>query len=45
MRFEGQGILYTAPHNLGVTGFLRVSHWMEVAQHFASVSATSRGRS
>lgn len=36
-RFEGQGLLYTAPHNLNATGFVRVHHWLEVAQYFAQV--------
>jgi 5'(3')-deoxyribonucleotidase len=36
-RFEGQGLLYTAPHNLNATGFVRVNHWQEVAQYFAQV--------
>ena len=35
-RFEGQGLLYTAPHNLNATGFMRVENWDEVAQYFAS---------
>jgi 5'-nucleotidase len=33
--FEGQGILFTAPHNLTASGFVRVNDWQEVAQHFA----------
>ena len=33
-RFEGQGLLFTAPHNLTATGFLRVNSWQEVAEHF-----------
>jgi len=36
-RFEGQGLLYTAPHNLAATGFIRVNNWREVAEYFASV--------
>ncbi|MGC9157472.1 MAG: 5' nucleotidase, NT5C type [Terracidiphilus sp.] len=36
LRFEGQGILYTAPHNLTATGFQRVNNWDEVAEYFAS---------
>jgi 5'(3')-deoxyribonucleotidase len=35
LRFEGQGLLYSAPHNLAVTGFTRVNNWNEVAQYFA----------
>ena len=33
--FVGQGILYTSPHNLGVTGFPRVDNWKQVAEYFA----------
>lgn len=36
-RFEGQGLLYTAPHNLAATGFVRVDNWAQVAEYFASV--------
>jgi len=38
LRFEGQGILYTAPHNLAATGFVRVNDWQEMAAYFAGVS-------
>ena len=34
VRFEGKGILYSAPHNMTVTGFDRVSNWREVAEYF-----------
>ena len=34
MRFEGTGILYSAPHNMNVTGFDRVNNWHEVAEYF-----------
>jgi 5'-nucleotidase len=37
--FEGQGLLYTAPHNLAVTGFTRVNNWEEVAAYFAGISS------
>jgi 5'-nucleotidase len=37
-RFEGQGLLYTAPHNLTATGFTRVNNWLEVAGYFAGIS-------
>ena len=33
-RFRGEGILFTAPHNLGVTGYRRVDNWEQVAQMF-----------
>jgi 5'(3')-deoxyribonucleotidase len=36
-RFEGQGLLYTAPHNLAATGYVRVDNWLEVADYFAAV--------
>ena len=36
LRFEGQGILYTAPHNLTATGFVRVDNWQQVAEYFAT---------
>jgi len=36
-RSEGQGILYTAPHNLTATGFVRVNDWREAATYFAHV--------
>ena len=37
LRFEGQGLLYTAPHNLAAAGFVRVNNWEEVAQFFNAV--------
>jgi 5'(3')-deoxyribonucleotidase len=37
LRFEGQGLLYTAPHNLTATGFVRVNNWLEVAEYFAAI--------
>jgi len=39
VRFEGQGLLYTAPHNLAATGFVRVNNWREVAEYFAGIPA------
>ena len=33
-RFSGEGILYTSPHNVNVTGFRRVNSWLEVEQLF-----------
>ena len=36
-RFEGQGLLYTAPHNLTATGYTRVNNWLEVAGYFAGM--------
>lgn len=34
LRFEGTGILYSAPHNMTVSGFDRVNNWREVAEYF-----------
>ena len=39
-RFEGQGLLYSAPHNLAVKGFVRVENWREVAEYFRGVRGT-----
>jgi 5'(3')-deoxyribonucleotidase len=33
-RFSGEGILFTAPHNLNVTGYRRVDNWQQVGQLF-----------
>ena len=33
-RFNGQGILYTSPSNIGETRFPRVNDWAEVRQRF-----------
>jgi 5'-nucleotidase len=37
-RFEGHGLLYTAPHNRNVRGFTRVDNWQQVAAFFAEVT-------
>ena len=37
-RFEGQGILFTAPHNLTTTGFVRVNDWQQVAAYFQAIA-------
>ena len=34
LEFEGQGLLFTAPHNLTETSFMRVNNWREVAAYF-----------
>ncbi|MGV3463995.1 MAG: 5' nucleotidase, NT5C type [Heyndrickxia sp.] len=34
--FMGQGILYTAPHNINVTGYVRVNNWQDVRKYFLS---------
>ncbi len=36
-RFEGRGLLYTAPHNQMAAGFDRVNHWLDVAEFFAGI--------
>jgi len=33
-RFQGEGILYSSPHNAGVTGFKRVNDWLDVEKLF-----------
>lgn len=33
-RFQGQGILFTAPHNIHETGYFRVNNWLEVREYF-----------
>ena len=33
-RFSGEGILYSASHNMNVTGFQRVKDWLEVEKMF-----------
>ncbi|CAG5016366.1 Putative 5'(3')-deoxyribonucleotidase [Dyadobacter sp. CECT 9275] len=35
--FKGEGILFTAPHNLSETGYRRVSDWSEVAELFLPI--------
>ncbi|WP_040952738.1 5' nucleotidase, NT5C type [Gorillibacterium massiliense] len=33
-RFGGQGLLFSAPHNMYETGFIRVNNWLEVRDFF-----------
>lgn len=33
-RFKGEGILYTSPHNVEVTGYRRVNDWLDVEKMF-----------
>ncbi|WP_152392954.1 5' nucleotidase, NT5C type [Paenibacillus guangzhouensis] len=33
-RFRGQGILFTSPHNINETGYVRVNNWLEVREYF-----------
>jgi 5'-nucleotidase len=35
LKFTGTGVLYSAPHNLGAQGFVRVDNWREAAAFFA----------
>jgi 5'-nucleotidase len=35
LRFDGTGILYSAPHNLAAEGFTRVANWREVGEYFS----------
>ena len=37
LRFEGQGLLYSAPHNAEAVGFVRVNNWREVAEYFRTL--------
>jgi 5'(3')-deoxyribonucleotidase len=32
--FKGQGILFTAPHNLKNTSYIRVNNWIEIKDFF-----------
>lgn len=34
LRFQGEGILYSSPHNVHVTGYRRVKDWLEVEELF-----------
>jgi 5'(3')-deoxyribonucleotidase len=36
-RFQGTGLLFSAPHNLSATEFVRMNDWDEVAAYFASL--------
>jgi len=36
IKFSGEGILYTAPHNVHLVGYRRVENWQEVAKIFLS---------
>jgi len=38
LRFEGKGLLYTAPHNIMATGFERVDTWQQVADYFVTAA-------
>jgi 5'-nucleotidase len=36
-RFQGTGLLYSAPHNLTASAYVRVNTWQEVGDYFAAV--------
>ena len=36
-RFQGNGLLFSAPHNLHASGYTRVNNWQEVSDYFAGV--------
>ncbi len=38
LRFNGDGLLYTAPHNVTTQGFVRVNNWQEVAGYFQTLT-------
>lgn len=37
-KFNGEAILFSAPHNKHVTGFHRVKNWLEIESFFTLVS-------
>jgi 5'(3')-deoxyribonucleotidase len=39
--FRGQGILFTAPHNLNVSGYPRVNGWVEIGRMFLTGLSTA----
>lgn len=41
-RFIGQGLLFTAPHNVNVTGYPRVDTWWDVREYFVGKEGLSR---
>jgi 5'(3')-deoxyribonucleotidase len=44
-RFTGEGILYSSPHNVDVTGFRRVKDWLAVEKMFLAGSGVGPGKS
>lgn len=36
-QFQAKGLLFTAPHNLGVDGYTRVDGWAEVLEYFRGI--------
>jgi 5'(3')-deoxyribonucleotidase/uncharacterized protein with PQ loop repeat len=43
-KFKGKGLLFSAPHNAGETGYTRVASWQEVREHFARLDARPENR-
>lgn len=43
-KFKGQGLLFSAPHNAGETGYTRVASWKEVREHFARLDSPAATR-
>jgi len=43
-RFCGQGILFTAHHNIAETGYVRVDNWLAVRDYFTRVLEEERER-
>jgi 5'(3')-deoxyribonucleotidase len=40
-RFQGEGILFSSPHNALVTGFRRVDNWLDVERIFFSADSSA----
>lgn len=38
-KFQGQGLLFTSPHNIHETRYVRVNDWLEVRDFFAKLSS------
>ncbi|WP_281243753.1 5' nucleotidase, NT5C type [Fontibacillus panacisegetis] len=36
-RFQGQGLLFTAPHNIYESGYIRMNNWYEIRKYFINV--------
>lgn len=41
-RFRGEGILFSSPHNVNVTGFRRVQNWLDVERLFLTDAAEAK---
>lgn len=44
VKFKGQALLFSAPHNAGETGYTRVASWKEVREHFARLDSRPENR-